>query len=306
MVEFPTSTASSTTDPISRDDDNTRTVAVPTSHDHAQATRPQTSRRTRDTLHPQTSRQTRDTLHPQTSRHTRDTLHPGRTDAPPRDALALVPQTELQARCFSYGAAMLYIVGGGGHGSEVADLILRCGRGPAAVADDRKVDATRFAGRGISVSGTIVEIPAAAHFTFGVGVPEVRQKLAPRVPCAAAEPLIDPSAVVSPTAELGLGTQVFWQAAVSPLCRLGEHVLIGHGAAVGHDSVLEDLVCVAPGARISGDVTIGECASIGAGALILPGLRIGDHAIVEAGAVVTRSLESGGLARSAAADALPR
>jgi len=201
---------------------------------------------------------------------------------------------------------MLYIVGGGGHGSEVADLILRCDRAPAAVADDRKVDAERFADRGISVSGTIVEIPAAAHFTFGVGVPEVRQKLAPRVPCAAAEPLIDPSAVVSPTAELGLGTQVFWQAAVSPLCRLGEHVLIGHGAAVGHDSVLEDLVCVAPGARISGDVTIGECASIGAGALILPGLRIGDHAIVEAGAVVTRSLESGGLARSATADALPR
>ncbi len=193
---------------------------------------------------------------------------------------------------------MLYIVGGGGHGSDVADLALRCGLTPGGVADDRHVDPARFAGRGIPISGTIVEIPPEARFTFGVGVPEVRQKLAPRVMCPPAEPLVDPTAVVSPTAVLGAGSQVFWHAAVSPLCRLGEHVLLGHGAAIGHDSVLGDLVCVAPGARISGDVTIGTCAAIGAGALILPGLRIGDHAIVEPGAVVTRSLQSGGLARS--------
>ncbi len=195
---------------------------------------------------------------------------------------------------------MLYIVGGGGHGSDVADLALRCGLTPTGVADDRRVEARRFAGRGIPVSGTIVEVPTDARFTFGVGVPEVRQKLAPRVPCPASEPLVDPTAVVSPTAVLGPGTQVFWQAAVSPLCELGEHVLIGHGAAVGHDSVLADMVCVAPGARISGDVTIGSCVAIGAGALILPGLRIGDHAIIEPGAVVTRSLAPGGLARSPA------
>ncbi len=201
---------------------------------------------------------------------------------------------------------MLYIVGGGGHGSDVADLALRCGLTPAGIADDRRVDTARFAGRGIAVSGTIVEVPPDARFTFGVGVPEVRQKLAPRVPCPPAQPLVDPSAVVSPTATLGAGTQIFWQAAVSPLCHLGEHVLIGHGAAVGHDSVLEDLVCVAPGARIGGDVTVGTCVSIGAGALILAGLRIGDHAIIEPGAVVTRSLEPGGLARGPAPGPLQR
>lgn len=193
---------------------------------------------------------------------------------------------------------MVFIVGGGGHGSEVADLLLRCEVTPSGVADDRRVDAGRFASRGISLVGTIVDLPPDARFTFGVGVPDVRQKLLPRVRCRPADPLVDPSAVVSPTAVLGAGTQVFWQAAISPLCWLGEHVLVGNGAAIGHDTVLEDLVCVQAGARIGGDVSVGTCASIGAGALVLPGLRIGDHAIVEAGALVTRSLEPGGLARA--------
>ena len=188
----------------------------------------------------------------------------------------------------------LYIVGGGGHGSDVADLALRCGITPAGVADDRRVRHGRFTERGIPVTGTIMDVPEHARFTFGVGMSDVRQKLAPRVPCPPADPLVDPSAVVSPTARLGPGTQVFWQAAVSPLCVLGEHVLIGHGAAVGHDTVLEDLVCVLPGARIAGDVVIGEGTSIGMGAMVLRGVRIGAHAHIGAGAVVSRSVEPGG------------
>ncbi len=188
----------------------------------------------------------------------------------------------------------LYIIGGGGHGSEVADLALRCGLTPAGIADDRAVSNERFAARGIPLTGTIMDVPSHARFTFGVGMSDVRQKLAPRVPCAPAAPLKDPSAVVSPTATLGLGTQVFWHASVSPLCVLGEHVLVGHGAAIGHDSVLEDLVCVLPGARIGGDVVIGEGTTIGMGAVVLRGIRIGAQAHIGPGAVVTRPVAPGG------------
>jgi len=187
----------------------------------------------------------------------------------------------------------LYIIGGGGHGSEVADLALRCGITPAGIADDRSVRSTRFDGRGIPLTGTIVDVPPDARFTFGVGMSDVRQKLAPRVPCAPAAPLVDPSAVVSSTAVLGLGTQVFWHASVSPLSVLGQHVLVGHGAAIGHDAVLEDMVCVLPGARIGGDVVVGEGTTVGMGALILRGVRIGAHAHIGAGAVVTRPVDPG-------------
>jgi sugar O-acyltransferase (sialic acid O-acetyltransferase NeuD family) len=188
---------------------------------------------------------------------------------------------------------MLYIVGGGGHGSDVADLALRCGITPAGIADDRSVDPRRFAARGIPVTGPIPDLPRDVTFTFGIGNPDVRQKLAPRVPCGPAEPLVDPTAVVSPTAVLGAGTQVFWHASVGPLCRLGEHVLVGYGASIGHDSMLGDTVCVLPGAHIAGDVTIETETLIGVGAVIAQGVRIGEGARIGDGAVVTRPVAAG-------------
>lgn len=188
---------------------------------------------------------------------------------------------------------MLYIVGGGGHGSDVADLALRCGITPAGIADDRSVDPRRFAGRGIPVAGPIPDIPREATFTLGIGTPDVRQKLCPRVPCAPADPLVDPTAVVSPTARLGAGTQVFWHASIGPLSRLGQHVLLGPGATVGHDTVLGDTVCVLQGAHIAGDVTIEEAALIGIGAIISQGVRIGEGARIGGGAVVARPVAAG-------------
>ncbi|MFP4312572.1 MAG: hypothetical protein ACLFS9_11415, partial [Nitriliruptoraceae bacterium] len=57
---------------------------------------------------------------------------------------------------------MLYIVGGGGHGSDVADLAQRCRITPAGIADDRSVDARRFEGRGIPLAGPIPDLPHQA------------------------------------------------------------------------------------------------------------------------------------------------
>jgi sugar O-acyltransferase (sialic acid O-acetyltransferase NeuD family) len=199
----------------------------------------------------------------------------------------------LTLRAHDYSRVMLYIVGGGGHGSDVADLALRCGITPAGIADDRNVDARRFASRGIPVSGPIPDLPRDATFTFGIGTPEVRHKLAPRVPCAPGEPLIDPSATVSPTGTQGAGTQIFWHASVGPLCRLGEHVLVSYGATIGHDCVLADTVCVLPGAHVAGDVTIEEGALIGVGAIVAQGVRIGEGARIGEGVIVTRPVAAG-------------
>lgn len=188
---------------------------------------------------------------------------------------------------------MLYIVGGGGHGSDVADLALRCGITPAGIADDRSVDPRRFADRGIPVVGPIPELPCEGTFTFGIGTPEVRHKLGPRVPCEPAPALVDPTAVVSPTASVGAGTQVFWHASVGPLCRLGDHVLVSYGATIGHDCVLGDTTCVLPGAHVAGDVRIEDGALIGIGAIIAQGVRIGEGARIGDGAVVTRPVAPG-------------
>ena len=70
----------------------------------------------------------------------------------------------------------LYIVGGGGHGSDVADLALRCGITPAGVADDRRIRDGRFTDRGIPVTGTIMDVPERGDW----GDPHTCWRIRPR------------------------------------------------------------------------------------------------------------------------------
>lgn len=188
---------------------------------------------------------------------------------------------------------MLFIVGAGGHGSDVADLAIRCGVRPHGALDDDPLAHDRLASRGVPVRGGIRDLPDGATFTLGIGYPQPRVTVTDLVNGKAHGPLVDPSAVVSPVADLADGVQVFWQAAVSPLAQLGRHTLVSYGATIGHDSVIGDFSMVMPGAHISGDVTIGERTLIGTGATILQGLEGGDDAAVGAGAVVVHDVPSG-------------
>jgi hypothetical protein len=126
---------------------------------------------------------------------------------------------------------------------------------------------------GASRHGRVRDLPPDGTFTFGIGYPEAATRVADLTPDRPHAALVDPSAVVSPTAELDEGVQVFWQAGVSPLCWLGRHVLVSYGATVGHDTTLGTFTCVMPGARISGDVTVGAGVLVGTGAVILQGLQ---------------------------------
>lgn len=180
------------------------------------------------------------------------------------------------------------IAGAGGHASDTLDLLLRStGWRVVGALDDARPDEHRLVGRGVAVLGTIDDAPEGVAVVLGIGYAAVKMAIASRLTGSPSCPaVVDPSAVVSPTAELGHGTCVFWQAGVSPLARLGAHVLISYGATVGHDAQLADFVSVFPGARVSGNVVIGKAATIGSGAVILEGRSVGAGATVAAGAVV--------------------
>lgn len=189
---------------------------------------------------------------------------------------------------------VLVIIGAGGHGSDVADLARRCGIERIAVRDDAAVALDRLERRGVRLLPAADGLPRAATFTLGIGAPWSRRGAAQRLPQEAAHvALIDPSAVVSSSAEVASGVQVFWLAGVSPLVRLGRHVLVSYGATVGHDTVVGEYSSILPGARVSGGVAIGKAVLIGSGAVVLQGLTIGDEAVVGAGAVVTRDVSPG-------------
>ena len=101
---------------------------------------------------------------------------------------------------------------------------------------------------------------------------------------------VHPSAVVSPTAQLGGGTVVLPRAVLHTGARVGAHVIVNTGVIVEHDCVLEDGCSISPGACMAGRVSIGRGAFVGVGVTIAPRTRIGDGAVVGAGAVVVSDI----------------
>lgn len=101
---------------------------------------------------------------------------------------------------------------------------------------------------------------------------------------------IHPTAIISPTAEIGEGTVVMQGAIIQSNARVGKHCIVNTGASIDHECLLEDFVHVSPHATLCGNVQVGEGSWIGAGATVIPGVEIGRWSVVGAGSVVTRDV----------------
>jgi sugar O-acyltransferase (sialic acid O-acetyltransferase NeuD family) len=101
------------------------------------------------------------------------------------------------------------------------------------------------------------------------------------------------SAVVLPSAVLGVGVCLCPGAVVGSGATVGDHALINTAAVVEHDCRIEEGASLSPGVRMGGRVTVGRAAFIGTGATLNPRVRVGAGAIVGAGAVVTDDVPPG-------------
>jgi len=102
--------------------------------------------------------------------------------------------------------------------------------------------------------------------------------------------LVHPSAVVSPSAQIGAGSFVAAGAIVNADARLGAHVIVNSAAIVEHDNDVGDGVHLSPRACLSGRVRIGSGSWIGSGAVVRDRIAIGARCIVGAGSVVVTDI----------------
>jgi sugar O-acyltransferase (sialic acid O-acetyltransferase NeuD family) len=191
------------------------------------------------------------------------------------------------------------IVGAGGHGQVVADILLaRVKSGDLDVQpigfldDDPALLARTFLG--LPVLGRIAQASSIPHDAVVVAIGDnlTRQTISLQLESqgkrfAAA---VHPSAVVGSDVEIGAGTMVCAGAVVNPGARVGRGVILNTACSVDHHNYVGDYAHIAPGARLGGDVCIGQGALIGLGAGVLPGRQVGTWATVGAGAIVTRDV----------------
>lgn len=195
-------------------------------------------------------------------------------------------------------AVRILLVGAGGHGQVVADVLqaeARAGRDielAGYVDDDPKLLGRTLVGGG--VRGSIARRKESAYDALIVAIGDNTKRRSiflelrgegERFAAAA-----HPSAVLAQGVTVGVGTMVCAGAIVGVGTRLGSNTILNTGCSVDHHSTVADHVHVGPGARTGGGVCVGEGALIGMGALLLPGIVVGARAVVGAGAVVTRNV----------------
>lgn len=190
------------------------------------------------------------------------------------------------------------ILGCGGHGRVVLDILVQAGRyAPVGFVDsNRELTGRRI--DGLPVLGHPDDLPDLRE-TLGVdcaivavGDNGARRQLSDRLENLGFELVnaIHPSANLARNVNVGRNVVVAAGALVGAHCQIGDSVILNTGCIVDHESLIGTATHVCPGARIAGRVIVESGAFVGIGATIIQSLRIGYEAVVGAGAVVIRNV----------------
>lgn len=189
----------------------------------------------------------------------------------------------------------IVLVGGGGHATDIAGLLLRAGLGQdiQGYIDDSgpTLGMTRW---GLLHLGEVSSVIREARIARAIGTPRLARRLMEEVTFLECEPLtlIDRDASNAHGCVVENGCIVMAGARLSPFVHLGEYSLIHQNSVIGHGTSIGSFSSVMSGAVIGGECVIGDTVMVGSGAALLPGVVIGNNAIVGAGSVVTRDVEA--------------
>ena len=104
---------------------------------------------------------------------------------------------------------------------------------------------------------------------------------------------VHPSAIISETAQIGVGSVVMQGAIIQTCAQIGRHCIVNTGAKIDHECVIGDYVNVDSGVILCNNVTVGDDTWIGAGSTIIQGIHIGNHVVINAGSVVDQDIPDG-------------
>lgn len=186
------------------------------------------------------------------------------------------------------------IVGAGGHGRVVLDILLSGKQyRPVGFLDSnlalhgRRMDGLPIIGD-MSVLADL-QIQGVSAAVIAIGDNGIRRGYADEAEGAGFELInaIHPSANLALNVMLGRNVVVAAGALVCAHCQIGDSTILNTGCIVDHETMIGTAVHICPGARLAGRVTVESGAFVGIGATVLQCLRIGYDAIVGGGSVVT-------------------
>ncbi len=189
------------------------------------------------------------------------------------------------------------IIGGGGHASVIADILLSNNQSvegfTALSVSPPILDRIPYLGTDDIIFKRDSQTIWLANGVGSTEVSDLRQKIFKRFydKGYSFPPIVSNDAYLSAFATINAGTVIFPGAVVQTGVVIDKNVIINSGAIIDHGCRIGNHVHIAPGATLSGDITVRDRSHIGTGATIIQGVEIGKEVIVAAGAVVTASLK---------------
>lgn len=179
----------------------------------------------------------------------------------------------------------IYIYGASGHGQVVADIARECGYEDIYFIDD---------GDNEYPSIETVNIDNKAHIALGIGNNNIRANIFNKLKQSRYKivTLVHPSAVLSPSAVIGVGTVVMPNVVINAQANVGHGTIINSSAVVEHECHIGDFAHISPNVALAGNVKVGTLSHIGIGSNIIQGIMIGEKTIVGAGSVVVNDIGS--------------
>lgn len=207
----------------------------------------------------------------------------------------------------------LVIIGAGGFGRELLDVIDACNRDEASAVedqvpyelvgflDDGQPDLELLSQRGARHLGAVSkleELPADVGYVIGIGDGAVRRRIDQygQTQARSSPVLVHPSATRGFHVQLGPGSVICSHVSLTNNVRLGRHVHVNLNSTVGHDVRIGDYVTVSPLVAVSGEVVVEDEVLLGTGSAVNQRLVIGRGATLGSGAVAVKNIDAGRVA----------
>jgi sugar O-acyltransferase (sialic acid O-acetyltransferase NeuD family) len=192
------------------------------------------------------------------------------------------------------------IIGAGGFGREVLDIIDACNLSQETYDPLGFVVDPEFGEPGTLINERpilggfdwLAEHVDDTHVVCAVGASHQRYQLierARKLNCRFIS-LIHPSVIRTRWISIGEGVIIAAGCILTNQIQIGNHVHINLDCTIGHDAHLKDFATLAPGVHVSGKVLLETGCYVGTGANIIEKLQIGEWSIVGAGSVVTGNI----------------
>lgn len=188
----------------------------------------------------------------------------------------------------------LIIIGAGGLGKEVADLINSMNNYKLIGFIDEDLHKQNTFVSGVKVLGNLktLENYDSINLVIAIANPLARQSILEKINCKNYNfpNIIHPNVLIGSEVTLGIGNIICAHTILSTETSLGDFVIINPQCGIGHESTIKSYTTLYWNVTIGGNVSIGCHCELGTKSSINQQLSICDHTVLGAGAVVVKNI----------------